>query len=71
MTVRRDGVVEGAERLAKVLHGVRNHPTLHNPATFHVDYAQPGRFIGSSVVAFSQFQQRQGVVVFLSRKCSH
>ncbi len=45
VTARRDGVVEGAERLAKVLHGVRNHPTLHNPATFHVDYTQSGRFI--------------------------
>ncbi|MCH5373543.1 MAG: hypothetical protein JJ992_06170, partial [Planctomycetes bacterium] len=45
VTARRDGVVEGQERLAKVLHGVRNHPTLHNPATFRVDYAQPGSFI--------------------------
>ena len=47
VTARRDGIVEGGERLAKVLHGVRNHPTLHNPATFHVDYAEPGRFIVS------------------------
>jgi hypothetical protein len=43
--VRSDGVVEGEELVAKVLHGVRNHRTLHNPATFHVDYTRPGRFI--------------------------
>ncbi len=28
-----------------MLHGVRNHRKLHNPATFHVDYPELGQFI--------------------------
>lgn len=44
-TVHPDGRLEPAERLSHVLHGLRNHPTLHNPATFHVDYSKPGKFI--------------------------
>ncbi|MDH7568465.1 MAG: DUF5060 domain-containing protein [Armatimonadota bacterium] len=43
--VPRSGKVEGLERLSGVQHGVRNHPTLHNPATFQVDYGAPGRFV--------------------------
>lgn len=45
VTAQRSGNVDRAERLSRVLHGVRNHPTLHNPVTFHVDYAQEGRFV--------------------------
>ena len=41
----RSGRVEGLDRLSKVMHGVRNHPQLHNPATFAVDYARAGRFV--------------------------
>jgi len=40
-----DGRVENGENLARVLHGKRNHPTLHNPATFAVDYGQAGEFV--------------------------
>jgi hypothetical protein len=43
--VRPDGRLEGADRLSQVLHGTRNHPALHNPATFNVDYPGPGKFI--------------------------
>ena len=43
--VHADGKVENEENLCKVLHGVRNHPKLHNPATFEVEYAKAGEFI--------------------------
>lgn len=43
--VSSGGEFTPAERLAKVLHGVVNHPTLHNPPTFQVDYAQSGQFV--------------------------
>ncbi len=45
VAVHRDGRIEGGDRLARVLHGVRNHRKLHNPATFRVDYPEPGQFI--------------------------
>lgn len=41
----RSGKVAGVERLAGLLHGTANHPDLHNPATFEVDYAQAGKFV--------------------------
>ena len=44
-TVHPDGRVEPADRVTRVLHGVRNHPDLHNPATFLVDYQKPGTFV--------------------------
>lgn len=44
-TVHRDGRVEPADRLSRVLHGVVNHKDKHNPATFHVDFPQPGKFV--------------------------
>ncbi|MBN2474869.1 MAG: DUF5060 domain-containing protein [Pirellulales bacterium] len=44
-TIDPDGQVTPAARLTRVLHGVRNHPALHNPATFEVDYSRPGKFI--------------------------
>lgn len=40
-----DGRVTPKDRLSRVLHGVRNHPDLHNPATFQVDYPRAGKFI--------------------------
>jgi len=43
--VKRDGTVTHRDRLAGILHGVRNHPDLHNPMTFKVDYARDGRFV--------------------------
>ena len=42
--VGHDGIVANGENLASVMHGLRGHPKLHNPATFDVDYAQPGKF---------------------------
>ncbi|MBI3922683.1 MAG: DUF5060 domain-containing protein [Armatimonadetes bacterium] len=39
------GEVDPKDRLAKVLHGKRNHTDLHNPATFQVDYEKDGQFI--------------------------
>jgi hypothetical protein len=40
-----DGTVEGGEHLAKVMHGTRNHPQLHNPVTFQVNYPVAGSFV--------------------------
>jgi len=39
-----DGTVSNWRRLSRVLHGTVNHPSWHNPATFQVDFARPGRF---------------------------
>lgn len=44
-TVGTNGKLDPADRLTHVLHGLRNHPTLHNPATFKVDYDKPGKSI--------------------------
>jgi hypothetical protein len=44
-TVSPDGRVDPADRLARVLHGTVNHTTLHNPATFQVDFRQAGSFV--------------------------
>ena len=35
--VTGDGDVRIEPRLSGLLHGVRNHPNLHNPVTFHID----------------------------------
>ena len=43
--VATDGKVRPSDRLTRVLHGTRNHPALHNPATFEVDYPDAGLFI--------------------------
>ncbi len=45
LVCRPDGTIEGVEQLSRLQHGVRNHPKLHNPVTFQVDYPAPGRFI--------------------------
>jgi len=42
---RPDGVVEGIKQLSRLQHGVKNHPDLHNPVTFEVDYPADGRFV--------------------------
>lgn len=42
--VSHDGVVDGEDRLAKVLHGLKHHEPLHNPATFELDARDPCRF---------------------------
>jgi hypothetical protein len=42
--VERSGRVAN-DTLARILHGRRNHPDLHNPATFEVDYPRAGSFI--------------------------
>ena len=41
----RDGTVAGIEHLSRLQHGTGNHPALHNPVTFEVDYDRPGRFL--------------------------
>src|ERR1043166_630347 len=43
--VARSGNVSHEAELARILHGQRNHPDLHNPQTFDVDYARPGQFV--------------------------
>ena len=43
--VHADGRVEHAENMSKVLHGTRNHPALHNPATFLVDAPEDTEFV--------------------------
>lgn len=42
---QRDGKVEGIDQLARLQHGLKNHPDLHNPVTFQVDYVVAGRFV--------------------------
>jgi hypothetical protein len=42
---KQDGTIEGNDQLSRLQHGVKNHPNLHNPVTFQVDYATPGRFV--------------------------
>jgi hypothetical protein len=43
--VHRDGRVDNINRLTKLLHGTRNHPDLHNPATFRVNYPKDSEFV--------------------------
>ncbi len=45
LAVPRDGPLPDLGTLARVLHGVRNHPTLHNPVTFELDREVAGRFV--------------------------
>jgi hypothetical protein len=42
--VGNDGTVTNLEVMSRVQHGVVNHPTWHNPATFVVNYPAAGRF---------------------------
>jgi len=44
-TVARDGTVTDADTVPGIIHGTANHPDLHNPVTFMVDYPRDGRFI--------------------------
>jgi hypothetical protein len=43
--LNRSGTIGNEENLARIMHGRRNHPDKHNPATFEVDYARAGQFI--------------------------
>jgi len=45
LTVARDGTVTNRDRLSGVLHGLVNHPTWHNPATFELDLAKETEFV--------------------------
>lgn len=45
ITIGRDGTVNETGPLSKVLHGLKNHPTLHNPATFELDLPAPTQFV--------------------------
>ncbi len=42
-----DGTVEQTAPLSRVLHGVANHPTLHNPVTFEFDAPEATQLIVS------------------------
>ena len=46
MTIRiaRDGHVAHDVPVSRLLHGVRNHPDLHNPVTFKLDVPKGARF---------------------------
>ena len=43
--IDRQGILDEPEMLSKVLHGLQNHPALHNPQTFEVDYPSDGEFV--------------------------
>ena len=43
-TVYNDGAVDDLSVMTRVQHGLVNHPTWHNPATFVVDYPAAGAF---------------------------
>jgi len=43
-TISREGVLDHPELLSGILHGFKNHPDLHNPETFEVDYPTAGEF---------------------------
>lgn len=45
LTVARDGTVSNRDRLSGVLHGLVNHPTWHNPATFELDLDRACDFV--------------------------
>jgi hypothetical protein len=42
--IGNDGRVSGIETMGMVQHGVEDHPSWHNPATFLVNYPIAGRF---------------------------
>ncbi|HOX38835.1 MAG TPA: DUF5060 domain-containing protein [Candidatus Brocadiia bacterium] len=39
------GKLSPADLLPGIFHGIRNHPSLHNPAIFVVDFPTDGRFV--------------------------
>ena len=43
-TLKPDGRIETPEWVSDRLHGTRNHPDLHNPVTFRLDYSRAGEF---------------------------
>ncbi|MEM7577207.1 MAG: hypothetical protein AAF328_07000 [Planctomycetota bacterium] len=42
VTIRPDGVVQGAKHLSQLLHGTGENIVFHNPVTFEVDYPVEG-----------------------------
>ena len=42
--ITREGDVESEVPLTRLLHGVRNHPALHNPVTFELDVPEDTTF---------------------------
>jgi len=38
------GRIQGVEQLAKAVHGLKNHPDLHNPVTFEMDVPDDSEF---------------------------
>ncbi len=43
--ISKYGEVKNEANLSAILHGLGNHPDLHNPATFEIDAQFPGRFV--------------------------
>jgi hypothetical protein len=43
--VKRNGELVMPVRPAGILHGLRNHPRLHNPVTFQLDVPEPTEFV--------------------------
>ncbi|MGD0090253.1 MAG: DUF5060 domain-containing protein [Planctomycetota bacterium] len=54
ITVHNGGTVVGAENLSAYLHGLRNHPTFHNPVTFCTEGEQ-GWQLAVAVSSVSQY----------------
>lgn len=45
ITVAEDGSYQGTEHLSVLLHGMGNHPELHNPLTLQAEYRVDGDFV--------------------------
>ncbi len=43
-TVDAQGNVDRPDRLARYIHGLKNHPDLHNPQIFNITYPEDGEF---------------------------
>ncbi|NIA15791.1 MAG: cellulase family glycosylhydrolase [Nitrospiraceae bacterium] len=68
MTVKvlPDGEMQHEAPLSRVLHGVRNHPELHNPVTFEVDLPEKNDF--SVVVQGVSYAGGAGLTIRLDGK---
>ncbi|MCZ7599408.1 MAG: hypothetical protein M5U09_19160 [Gammaproteobacteria bacterium] len=44
VTIDAAGRIGGVEKLAKAMHGLHNHPTLHNPVTFQMEVPEACEF---------------------------
>ena len=45
VTVKRNGELIMPVQPGGILHGLRNHPKLHNPVTFELDVPEPTQFV--------------------------